>query len=733
MSGRPGARAVGAVLALLTVLAGLPLVTAGPAAAAGPAADVQLTRLDPTAAGPTTPLRVIGTVRNSGDERLFDVQIRLRLSRSRVNSRAELSRVADGETESKDGDVLISRRLPDDLRRGQVARYNFSYDLRNATNLNEFGVYVLGVEVVAGHRDGYGRVGILRTFLPFVPKQADFRPTGFAWLWPLVAAPRQLADGTFAREDLRREVHPGGRLDRLLHAGIELGGAQRLTWVVDPELLEAVSRLASGDYFVRGPDGRRLDGPADASAAQWLDTLRAATGGQDVLALPYGDPDLVALHRGDLSNSITAARTTGSDVTDRILGREVVDDVVWPIDGYTDKATLTWLRDTGTRAVILDGRALPAEFSLNYTPSGRASVRTSAGDVVGLVHDPVLRDQLRDPGESSLLGAQRFLAETAMITAELPSTGTERVIMVAPPRRWSPDATFLGRLVAGASAAPWLGPVSLDEMLDRRPAEVDRGKLVYPRAQRAGELSATYLAALQDMSTDVTTFAAVLTDPEREREKYEAALLRLDSSWWRRRPSRVAQLTRERDLLARQRNMVRVLPGNYTFGSQSDSKIPLTIINELGQSVVLDVALRPQTRRLVIGDSEPKLIGAHRKVQLEVDARAVANGQVQVDVTLLTPDGTPYSAPVPLQVRITQYGTVALFITIGAAGVLFLAAGVRVTRRIRRAKRAAHAAGPGDDDWDGAQRGDPGDDDADGASAGGPPQPEPVRAGGDDP
>lgn len=69
-------------------------------------------------------------------------------------------------------------------------------------------------------------------------------------------------------------------------------------------------------------------------------------------------------------------------------------------------------------------------------------------------------------------------------------------------------------------------------------------------------------------------------------------------------------------------------------------------------------------------------------------ATAVASGPVLVNATLHTPGGTALSSqPVQLHIRITQYGTVALAITGAAAGVLFLAALVRLTRRALATRR----------------------------------------------
>jgi hypothetical protein len=60
---------------------------------------------------------------------------------------------------------------------------------------------------------------------------------------------------------------------------------------------------------------------------------------------------------------------------------------------------------------------------------------------------------------------------------------------------------------------------------------------------------------------------------------------------------------------------------------------------------------------------------------------------VIVDASLHTPGGAPYGQPVPIRVTITEYGTVALYITVAAAAVLFLMAGLRLLRRVLAARR----------------------------------------------
>jgi hypothetical protein len=292
------------------------------------------------------------------------------------------------------------------------------------------------------------------------------------------------------------------------------------------------------------------------------------------------------------------------------------------------------------------------------------------------------------------------VAETAMITSEMPSTGTARTIVAMPPRRWNPPQDFLDQLVT-VGEAPWAAPVSLRELAAADPPEVDRGRLRYPPAQRSAELPASYLRGVGAMQDDIENFRGVLTDPDQPVPGGSALLIpglqssqhRLESSWWRGRNSRSIRLNRERSYLFEQRQQVRVEPGSFTFGSKS-GMIPITLVNGLPQEVVVVLRLDPQTPRLVLGAVEPQTIGPKQKIQVNVPAEAIAGGPVVVVATLHTSDGALYGTPVSLRVNVTQIGTVALVITVAAAVVLFLAAGIRVVRRVRAARRR----GPGPDE-----------------------------------
>ena len=70
-----------------------------------------------------------------------------------------------------------------------------------------------------------------------------------------------------------------------------------------------------------------------------------------------------------------------------------------------------------------------------------------------------------------------------------------------------------------------------------------------------------------------------------------------------------------------------------------------------------------------------------------VQAKAVANGPVEVRVRLRNSEGDPISDWQSIKVQVTNYGTVGSVIIAGATGLLFLSATVRIVRRSLASRR----------------------------------------------
>src|SRR5690606_14412851 len=138
-------------------------------------------------------------------------------------------------------------------------------------------------------------------FLPWQPDGAETR-TKTTVLWPLISDVHVTAETgsneqqtpVFRDEDLAKEIAPGGRLDRMVSLGKELD----VTWVIDPDLLASVDAMTES-YQVRGDGDENVAGRNQQLAKRWLAQLQQAVEDKEVVALPFGDPDLASLaHHG---------------------------------------------------------------------------------------------------------------------------------------------------------------------------------------------------------------------------------------------------------------------------------------------------------------------------------------------------------------------------------------------------------------------------------------------------
>jgi hypothetical protein len=677
------------LLVLATVVA-----TTGPARAVQEQpeptpAQVLIDRLEPLVPGPGGTLVLAGRVHNTTREPLTDVTVRLRVSRLPLTGRGDVETIAEGSSGGRDGRSVPGTQVTlGRVAAGAESGFSITVPL-DELRLPSYGVYVVGAEARGDSADLNGRLGITRTFLPWVPPDSHLQPTRLTWLLPLVDVPHRLANGDFTDDRLAQAFSPTGRLSRLLDAGA-VAGAVPIAWLVDPMLLEDAAAMADG-YRVRTGPGKTVPGAAAAAADSWLERLRTVTAGADVVALPYADADVTALQRARMGAQITAAARRGASVATAILDRPVTSDLTLPPAADLDIATARTLYGTGIATLALSDLALPTKDELTYTPTARATLALGGGQTSQvLLVDSSLTLSLeaggRDDGER-VLTRQRFLAETAMITAQRPADA--RYVLAFPPRYWDPPAAMLSSLLNATGAVPWMQPATLSDLRAQPVPDVRRDPLRYPAAARARELPATSLARVRVVEAEVDRFGAVLSEPRRVLPSYEAMLGRLLSAGWRGRDRAHGEaITDTHAGIEGQRARVRVLNGSVTLGSQSGT-FPVTVANDLAQPVQVRLMLRAQSPRLAVTQPEPFDVGAHRKKQVLVPAKAVADGLVVVDAELQTPDGARYAAPVEIRVRVTEYGTVGLWITVGAAAVLFGAAGLRLIRRAR----GRHVAG----------------------------------------
>lgn len=716
----------------------------GSAAGCGGASEespvlVEVTTLLPRAPSlPEEPFQVAGRLRNCGQEALSGLQVRLSVG-FRIRTRGELQRAAEEP-------VIGGRRLPavpagvEVLEPGQSTPFDLRLlvgDLRLRSGL---GVYPLTVQARARYGGDGARtvVGLASTFVPWFPDGPP-APTRVAWLWPLLDQPRRGPAEVMLDDELDALVAPGddrqprGRLQELLLAAREgskgscdaaaapppgavrssLAGCRGepvpMTYGIDPSLLYSVEAMVR-DYTVLA-DGEQVDRPASANAEQWLVALRAAAQEQDVLALPFGDPDVVAMARAGtgLRDEVEQLRKLGQATVQRLLyeegsPRRPLTSVVWPPPGPVTDEALDLLLGGPARSVVLDVAALPpASAARNRTPSARTELPSQFGATTGLVVEDVLSDLVTpDPTgwQGPRLAEQRFIAETAIIAAELPSQS--RTLLIAPSRTADvAQAGLAASMIADTGRLPWLCPVSLATVAAatercqglpdaQPPAEAE--ELTDGEVDRddGGELSGDYLARLARVQAEADQFTeSVLVDRTESSTRTKARLLRAHgraaSAAWRDQPllgDRMLRLLQEdvTDLRSKVRLVSR--PVTLTGGS---GVLQLSVQNELDQPVNVGVRLdQTSSARLSSRDTGVQVVPARSATSIQVRVEPQTSGRFVVQATLVDEEGRAFGDPVELDVRSTEYGRVALGVTGVAAAVLMVAAGARITRRALR-------------------------------------------------
>lgn len=564
----------------------------------------------------------------------------------------------------------------------------------DALDMTLIGIYPLVLQVQAGTTalPGHRPAGEVLTYLPSFPQGVTAR-TQVSWLWPLVDRPHRLANASeFLDDDLGRSVSSGGRLDRMLSLAEHAPKGAQLTLVIDPALVDALSQMEHG-YQVRS-GSHWVPGRSGTAATRWLDRLKDLTGRYPMVALPYGDPDVVAANRAGLAD---LARITPADralIEDR-LGMTPITTLAWPPGGAVTPEALTMMVHQGAQAVVLDPATLPGLPVTGPTPSSVARLHLPGPTpAVALVPDAAVSATVSgsaDYPEGPRLAEQRYLAELAMITAETPSKGRE--LIVAPPQRWDPDPVSAAGMLADTTTMSWLAPKSATALAQHLP-DVDRGPLVYPAAARQAELPQKLVASLSQIRAEVNDFRSALPNRQTADQvvtPYDQAVRRALSSAWRgdkNAPGYVADL---RSGVATLRSGVHIVKpsgsGVYVLAS-SNSPLILTVANDLPEAIHFRIRITSRgTPGFTVSDIGDQVVQGSTRRTIQIPAKVERSGLFVVNALVTTPAGRPLGVdgqPVRLKVRSTAYGLIGLAITGLALALLLLLIIRRLVIQIRR-------------------------------------------------
>ena len=510
-------------------------------AAAGTPLSVTIDSLSPSAVPRRGPIRVTGSVTNEDKAAWTKVYMFAFIGATPIRTTEELAEARHTDPTAEVG-ARITRtgayQTIDRIAPGETVQYAITVP-HSEIHVTEEGVYWFGVHALGTGPDGRieGADGRARTFLPLVPPHQ--RPVDTALVLPLRRTVSYAPDGSIEDvEGWNAALAPGGRLRSMVDFGTSAGD-RPITWLLDPGLPDVVRALTLGnparslappaagtdgsgegsespsatpqvdDQGSSGSSGETSSQGADpalqavaTSGSAWLDRLREALTGQEILALPYGDLDVAGAAQRDPGLYQRARKRSGTTLAP--WGLPMSPAVSSP-GGYLDPAAL---RPTPKRSTVL----LTDQMFRGTAPAvaridGARVVTTSSGAAAG------------GPGPDDPLAAvalrQQILSEAALHLLE---PGHPPLVVVLP-SDWTPSTTtgfFEGLDV------DWLHLTTVDDVASRKAHVVSADRLRYPAGRDRSELdNANFASAealiragktLQDVLTDNNTVASTVAD-----------------------------------------------------------------------------------------------------------------------------------------------------------------------------------------------------------------------------
>lgn len=732
---KAAALAAAAAMTASTGLAPAPAVLSHAAAATPAPPDeasplaVTLDSLSPGVIPASGAIRITGSVTNRSEDPWSTIKLYPFLGDTPMTTAAELAAAAEVPAVDVVGDRITSiGDTVDELGPGDSAPFSIRLP-RSAVAATERGVYWFGVHALGQGPEGRdtNADGRARTFLPLVPARTRGQ-VETAVVIPLRRSLVREPDGSMADvEGWVRALGADGGLSSLLDLA-DAAGDRDVTWLVDPALVDAVTRLAAGNPprslaptvepepgspsdepgpgFSPGagtssspagggpsddPDGSEegsgTESPrpeheptaAEEVAAElataWLGRLSEAIESDEVLALPYGDLDVAAAtaHEPDLlerTRARTAEATSAWDVTTSPASASP--------SGFLDADSIRLLGREET--VLVTDRMFGDDPPGVATAAGRRLVVTSSGAASGGPgpDDPLATVALR----------QRILSEAAV---RLLNPG-RKPLVVQLPAGWTPRSTtdFFDGL-----DRDWLELTTVADAADRQGTPVELDDLAYPGRQERRRLdpaafdSAAELVdagqVLQHVLRDNTAVAGDVADEALASLSYSA----------RGRPvaARLAVEASTRWVEGRLAGITIEAPRGVALSS-ANGRFGATVANTLDEPVEVSIqAVTDDPSAISIEGPETVQVAARSQASVLLDATTRKPGVHKVTLVLTDHTDDPADEPTPLgsteelPIRSIQASAVIWVILGAGALLLFGAIVVRLVRRVRRARR----------------------------------------------
>ena len=453
------------------------------------------------------------------------------------------------------------------------------------------------------------------------------------------------------------------------------------------------SPTASGTAQENGAAG---SGGVEESAAltELRSALQDALATGNVIALPWRDVDVAALAHLGRTDVVSTAFERSAQATTLAAART---DVAWPASHSLDSDTLDALPET-TSLVIAPTGSMEVTEPLTYTPSGVTTVgsRTVLLPDAGLSQalDGTMETTDVDTGTtgsvplSDLDARQLLRAQTAIIARELPNQGRDVVVTLGREAADSLTAAVLDKRLGALLDSTWTSGADLATLTSGGADDLERSPL--PAAVvESDEVSQADLDRAVEVRQHLDAVAAVLSDVPAVLGDVNDLDFTAAASAWRTDPEGRSSFLDS--AAARTQVVVDALtaaPSSTVNVINSEAHVPVTVVNRLDQAVTVLVHLEPSSTRLQAPEDVAVTVPPRGDTAVTLPVTAVGSGDVDVEVQILTPDGTSVvGTPSTVHMRVrADWETVGTTV-VGAVLAIMLVAGI--VRTVRRGRRTA--------------------------------------------
>jgi murein biosynthesis integral membrane protein MurJ len=568
---------------------------------------------------------------------------------------------------------------------------------------------------------------VARSAITWYPDSADQTPVGVSVAMPITVP--KTGDGVLDRSVLTSATAVDGTLTQQLDAAED----HNVAVAIDPRIIASI---------------RLLGEDAPSSATAWLTRLESLR--NETFALPYGDADVTGLRQAGANGilspisldqevdpdhfpgattptptptqepaspstaaSATATPTDGATAgagdgtgdgsttddgtpttlptTDSLLDFPYsMDSVAWPSDGTVTAADLPALAKAGTKTTIV---------SSGNTSAGADTTISASEQISGqhvLVSDQSMSSLLRSAATAT--NQQDWSSSVSELTATLATAaraGTaESPILLTLDREWPTNSARLSAALDAIEGTPWVAPTDLSTA-----SSATAGSLSLT-AGTNGDARIDQLQHLVAGEQDLTAFSSALDTPTELTAPARLNLLALSSNAWRSDPDGFATAVDARVASwANAVSKVSIVDSSSLTLLGDRSSLPISIRNSSTFPVTVRLSVQPSNSalRVVRNDIEVK-IQPRSSTRTTVPVQSVANGKVNLTVSLASPTGVKVSdsATVELNVQ-AQWETV---ITAAAAVALVAIFGFGIFRSIRKRIRRRNGELDDEDDDD---------------------------------